>query len=72
MATISITVPDAVVPDVLAAFRFRWPQLIPLTDGQAGRQGVILAVREAYEFSAALKSQQDSVSAVASTSQSIV
>lgn len=71
MATITITVPDAVVPDVLAAFRFRWPQLVDLTDAQAGKQGVILAVRAAYESASIMQRQQDSQASIAATSGAI-
>lgn len=72
MASVTITIPDSLVPEVLAAFRFRWPQLIDLTNVEAGKQGVILAVREAYRSSAVALAQQNQTNTLTTNSSTIV
>lgn len=73
MATVSITVPDALVPRVVAAMRASYPQYASLTDAAAFKavtadywRGVLIA----YETGQAQAQAQATVAAQAQTSTS--
>lgn len=50
MATVSITVPDAWVPQIVTALKRRYPDLTG-TDAAVGREGVARMVRETLRAS---------------------
>lgn len=49
MAVVSVNVPDAIVPQVLASLRRRYPDMVALTDAAAGREGVARILRETLQ-----------------------
>jgi len=57
MAILQVTVPDALVPRILAALTARYPELAGGTAAQVGRGGVRLLLREvlAQEEEAAVR-----------------
>lgn len=77
MATLSLTVPDAVVPRVLDALKAEFPDLADaaLTDAQIGRRGIVRLLRAClyrHETTAArVQAQADFDSAVATATQDL-
>lgn len=49
MATVTITIPDAIVPDVLVMFRAQYPDVAALTDTAVGKEGIARILRTTFQ-----------------------
>lgn len=64
MATVSITIPDAIVPRVTAALRARFPDYSALTDANAFRAIIAQHVRDVVIDYEATRAQQTAATSV--------
>ena len=72
MATLTVDVPDALVPRLVAALRHRYPDLTTETPAQTGRIGVRRLLREVlvnYEVGEAGRAGDDATTAATETAR---
>lgn len=59
MAVVSVTVPDSIVPNVVAALQRRYPDLAGLPAADVGRAGVARILRETLQNAEMEKVERD-------------